>query len=146
MSAICRQGRGPKAFADSVNPSSKVFGDELMRGAILRVDFERQASKRAAILRVGHENSFEVAGKNGEDAVDRLRSCGICGLDNHRMQCGQITFQNLAEQRLLAVEEEEVVKASRVYLRVGQQVGHQSARESSFPEQITRGLDKETGW
>ena len=45
----CGQLCSFKASADGVDPSAKILSDELVRGTIFRVDFQRKTPERTAI-------------------------------------------------------------------------------------------------
>ena len=128
------------ALADGGDPALKVFGDELVGGAVLGVDLEGEASEGAAVFATGLEDAAAVTGEDGEDALDGFVGLGEGGVDDHGSQGVEIAFEDFAEQGFFAFE--EVVEAAGVDVGVGEEVGHAGAGESSLPEEVAGGVDE----
>jgi len=128
------------ALANGGDPALKIFRDQLMRGAILGIDFQGKAAEGAAVLAIRPEDSFAIAGQDGKDARDRVVRLRESRIDHHRPERPEVGIQDRPEQGIFAFE--EVIETTRVYTGVGQQVGHACAREPPFPEQIARGFNQ----
>ena len=111
-----------------------------MGGSILGVDFEGQAAERTPVPAFRSEDALAVAGENGEDAAHRFFNRGEGRVDHHGAEQVQIAFEDLPQQRFLAVE--EVIEASGIDFGVRQQLRHAGAGESALPEQVAGGFDE----
>lgn len=129
-----------EAFPDGVDPAVKVHGDEGMRRGVFGVDLEGKTAEGAAVLAVGGEDTLAIAGEDGKDAVEGLLGGGEGGVDDHGAQEGQVAFEDLAEESLLAIE--EVIEAAGVDLGVGQKLDHAGAGKATLPEEIPGGIDE----
>ena len=133
------------ALADGGDPALKVFGDELVGGAVFGVDLKGKASEGAAVSAVGLEDAAAVTGEDGEDALDGVVGLGEGGVDDHGAQGVEVAFEDFAEESLFAFE--EVVEAAGVDVGVGEEVGHAGSGESSLPEEVACGVDEAiAGW
>src|ERR1700722_16058059 len=130
---------GVYTVANRVDPSLKVFGNQLVSWPVFRVNLQRQPPQGAAVLATGSQDAAAIALQNGEDALQRLVALGKCGIDYHRPQRVEVSFQHRAQKSFLAFK--EVVEAAGVDLRVGQQVSHAGAGESALPEEMAGRVD-----
>ena len=72
-----------EALADGDDPTLKGLRYECMGGAVLGVDFQRQAAERAAVAALRLQDALAVAAENREDALDGV-VCGCEGrVDDH---------------------------------------------------------------
>jgi hypothetical protein len=128
------------AFAHGSDPAAKVFGDQVVRGAVLGVDFEGQAAQGTAVLAAGLEDALAVAFENREDALDGPRGARVGGIDDRGPEGFEVDLEDGAKQSLFTFE--EVIEAAGVDARVSQEVGHAGAGEAAFPEKMAGGGDQ----
>ena len=82
-----------EAFANGLDPSLKVPGDEGVGWRILRVDLEGETTNGAAIPAFCDEDALPVTGENGEDAFEGFRRRSEGRVDDHGTQKFHILFE-----------------------------------------------------
>jgi hypothetical protein len=126
--------------ADGARPALEVGGNAAVSGQVLGFDFESEAAERTPIAASGLEQSFPVAFKDGEDALDgvalrregRLHDDGFEGL--------QVGIEHGQEQRLFS--RKEMIEAAGVGLGALQNLGDAGGGVPPFPEQIPGGIEQ----
>jgi hypothetical protein len=129
-----------QAAADGAGPRREIARDQLVRGQILGLDFQRQPSQRTAVAAFGGEQPFAIAFEDSEDALDGVAMPGEGRLHHHRVETLQVAFQHCQQQSLLTGE--EVVKAAAIGLRALQQLRHAGGGVALLPEEVARGVQQ----